>query len=282
MLHMLCLVHLIMGSMIAVAGFHQAIQTDVMLVRMTQSLEVTNPPKPTVFPDFPEKVLLRFHPVESSQWRQDLSTDRWEKKKTLRFGKIAGTPVTVDLYLEPSEGGNMPERIHGILRFQKQSIIFYELGFHLEDIETHMIGQTFAAKDGKRILLGGVGSTHTGFEYIMYDLSSRAWSSFHSFGVPLLTGGSGKDSAEIILQSPAVHLTWENVEILRWKSDRFELASVNDSMENSLRAKQADTVRLSSVYLADNRYLVITIQDGPETPAPSARYALRGDLLLKQ
>ncbi len=279
---MRCTGYLIIASIIAITGCHQAIQTEVKQERSTLSPEVTNPPPQTVSPDFPEKVQLGFQPVEWSQWRQDLPTDRWEKKKTLRFGELAGTPVTVDLYLEPGGGGKLPEQIHGILRFQKQSIIFYELGFHLEDIETHMIGMTLAAKDSKLMLLGGIGSPHTGFEYITYDLRSQTWSSFHSFGVPLLTGSSGDDSSEIVLQSPAVHLTWEDVEILRWTGDRFELASVNDAMDNSLQVKQADTVRLSSVYLADQKYIVITLLDGEETPAPSARYVIHGNQLIRQ
>ena len=176
----------------------------------------------------PNQVKLTYEEIRLEQIQPYEEYTGWRKMSSLPFGEFSDQPITIDLYTTKKS-----QDVNGILHFEGNTYLIKDLGYahDLNSIETYIIQEHYKTDNEYIIFVGGIGNKKTfSLKYLFFNVLTDEWMVYQNWGIPKVVDLNQDGVKEIIVQFDGLHAHLPNINILKRKDGKFEVADIQSSI----------------------------------------------------
>jgi hypothetical protein len=134
---------------------------------------------------------------------------------------------------------------------QQQAFVRIEDGGYatdLESFEIHKLQLVYNTNGKNIVLVSGIGSPFSGYQYILFDELDNKWISFHNWGTPQVLDINDDSINEVLLQFHGMHLNTPDLYIFSFQNGRLMIADVNFGVYRNAKLDESKS-KIASAYI---------------------------------
>jgi hypothetical protein len=220
----------------------------------------------------PNQVDLTFENVTLKELKQSAPDSSWVNSDTYSFSQLNGKPISINVFESNDEFNDL----YANIQYRDETYpLYFPIGFVGNEIEINFLKQNYSLNNETIHLIGSIGTSARGYQYIIYNEVTNKWFIFFNWGIPEVFDINHDGINEVLLQFQGMHLNPPNVNVLQVGENSFEIASIDRSLQNLIDDILLP-VKISSTYKKQGNHILfdIYVMSLSETNTHSEGYAL--------